>query len=304
METIVFATLPMIALTGFGIWLRRVLIPAQAAWAAMGRLAYNVAFPALLITDLARAPLRGMRLHTPIALTIAATLLLACATLALKRFFRIENAAFTSFFQGSVRYNSYVYLAVAQPLYGARGVAVASCFIAVMIIVTNIVSVLVLDVYGSKNKTSVVRTVMETARNPVVLATAIGAACSLAHVRIPSLLDGLLRQVGDMALPLSLFIVGAGIRNVGPAMLDPLVWGSCLLKLLALPALTAVALHVAGVGGISRELALLYSAVPTAGNAYILAEQMGGDTGRMASIISLSAVLSIPTMMLVLTFAR
>ena len=43
------------------------------------------------------------------------------------------------------------------------------------------------------------------------------------------------------------------------------------------------------------SLAVLYCAVPCAGNAYILSRQMGGDSSAMASIITWETVISIIT---------
>ncbi len=48
------------------------------------------------------------------------------------------------------------------------------------------------------------------------------------------------------------------------------------------------------------NITILYSTVPYAGNAYILARQMGGDHEAMASIITWTTLLSIITVTLIL----
>ena len=48
------------------------------------------------------------------------------------------------------------------------------------------------------------------------------------------------------------------------------------------------------------HVAILYAAMPTAGNAYILARQMGGDAEVMASIITVTTLVSVISITLVM----
>ncbi|WP_243464934.1 AEC family transporter [Photorhabdus temperata] len=67
-----------------------------------------------------------------------------------------------------------------------------------------------------------------------------------------------------------------------------------------MPLITILIIKYLGSSGVPANIAILYSAVPCAGNAYILARQMGGDHEAMASIITWTTLLSIITVTLIL----
>ena len=98
---------------------RRIVWPAH--WVGVERLAYQVLFPAVVIHTLAMADLRsmpvlGMCSSLVLAiLSVAALLLLARPLLARAG---IDGPAFTSIVQGSVRWNTFVGLALAAGLQG------------------------------------------------------------------------------------------------------------------------------------------------------------------------------------------
>ena len=60
---------------------------------------------------------------------------------------------------------------------------------------------------------------------------------------------------------------------------------------MALPAATLVLIRWAGLSGVYADVALVFSALPTASSAYILAQRMGGDGARVAWLISVSTLL-------------
>jgi predicted permease len=65
-----------------------------------------------------------------------------------------------------------------------------------------------------------------------------------------------------------------------------------VVKLALLPLITGIALHLAGINGMVLAMGVLYSAMPCAGNAYILARQLGGDADVMASIVTIETLFS------------
>ena len=99
-------------------------------------------------------------------------------------------------------------------------------------------------------------------------------------------------MMGSMALPLGLMAVGAALifRDL-KSVVKPLL-ASSTLKLIVYP-LISYALTVAF--GFDREtqiVVLIFSAVPTASSAYILAKNMGGDHQLMSRIITFQTLFS------------
>jgi predicted permease len=72
------------------------------------------------------------------------------------------------------------------------------------------------------------------------------------------------------------------------------------MKLLVVPAFTALACWALGVSGLAAFIAVLFNALPAAPSAYILARQLGGDAGLMAGILTAQIALAVVTLPLVL----
>lgn len=73
----------------------------------------------------------------------------------LKIWMHSPNREFTSIYQGGIRFNSYLGLAVAQLVFGDEGLTIAAVLIAFMIPTINVLYVLILSVYGSDSKPAV-----------------------------------------------------------------------------------------------------------------------------------------------------
>lgn len=78
-------------------------------------------FPALLILDISEADFSGADSFYPVVATIVSTLAIALIIFVGKLFFNTSADLFTSIFQGGVRYNSYVFIALSQSLFGSEG---------------------------------------------------------------------------------------------------------------------------------------------------------------------------------------
>ncbi len=103
--------------------------------------------------------------------------------------------------------------------------------------------------------------------------------------------------LGRAALPLGLVAVGVALRPAALLRLDRGVLATNSIKLLLMPALVLGLGWLVGLDAVSRDVALLFAALPTATSAYILARQLGGDAELMAAIITgqtLLAMLTLP----------
>ena len=66
-----------------------------------------------------------------------------------RRLVAVDDAGFTSVFQGAVRFNNYVGVMLATGLYGAEGTALAAVANAAIVPTVNVLSVLVFSRYGA-----------------------------------------------------------------------------------------------------------------------------------------------------------
>ncbi|RCK29809.1 AEC family transporter [Thalassospira lucentensis] len=285
------AIFPIFAAILVGAALKRYLITGADIWAGIDRLTYYLLLPSLLIVEIYRADFSSGNAGTAVTVTLFATLGLSAVLLLLRPVITRNTPLFTSIFQGSVRYNSYVLLAVADAFYGSAGLALAIVFIAVMVIATNMLGVVVLSAF-SGGKSNLKRILGGIVKNPIILAAGAGAVLNISDIHVPVPIENTAALFKTAALPLSLLSVGAGLRFV----LDKQALGAIALattiKLAVLPLITGVCLYLAGIDGMVLAMGVLYAGMPCAGNAYILARQLNGDPDAMASIITLETLLS------------
>ena len=71
---------------------------------------------------------------------------------------------------------------------------------------------------------------------------------------------------------------------------------ACLLKLVAMPAITWAACRVVGLADLPMLILVLFNALPAAPTSYVLARQLGGDARLMAGILTAQTALSAITL--------
>jgi predicted permease len=300
---IVLALAPIFALIMLGWALRRFLWPAPEFWASIEVLTYYVFFPALLVTTLAQARLSWAVLPF-LAVPIGATLAMGAVTALVRPLLRLDGPAYTSAFQGTVRFNTYVGLAAAAALFGTEGVALLALAIAVMIFPVNILSIAVLARHAKGTPPAFGAMLIEMAKNPLIISSVIGLSIGAIGMTLPPVIGPVLDILAKAALPLGLVAVGAGLNFGTVAARGSAIGTSALLKLVAAPLLALAAARAIGLDALATAIAVLYMALPPAPTSYILARRLGGDTELMAAIITVHTLLAALTVPLMLAITR
>ena len=293
-ETIIAALVPIFVLIALGHVLYRFRFPGENFWPQLERLVYYVFLPALLVEKLGGAPLDPVRI-APVALAVVLTLAaISVVVLVLRRVIPVDGPAFTSVYQGAIRFNTYLGLAVAMAVYGAVGVATAALALAFLVPLVNVLSVAVLTRYAG-GQASAGTVLLGIARNPLILACVVGMALNGSGVGLP--FDGsVLNIIGRAALPLGLMTVGAGLRlKMDWGQGAAIAWSS-VFKLVAMPLLAFAAARLVGLTTLEMQMLVLFAALPTATSAYILARLLGGDHTLVASILTVQTLLSVVTL--------
>lgn len=303
MIAIVLALAPIFALIMLGWALRRFLWPAPEFWASIEVLTYYVFFPALLVTTLAQARLSWAVLPF-LAVPIGATLAMGAATALVRPLLKLDGPAYTSMFQGTVRFNTYVGLAAAAALFGTEGVALLALAIAVMIFPVNILSIAVLARHAKGTPPSLLATAAEMVKNPLIISSVIGLSLGAVGMTLPPVIGPVLDILAKAALPLGLVAVGAGLNFGTVAARGTAIGTSALLKLVVAPLVALTAARAIGLEALAAAIAVLYLALPPAPTSYILARRLGGDTELMAAIITVHTLLAALTVPVMLALTR
>jgi predicted permease len=299
MGIVVAALMPVFLLIVLGAVLRRTLMRLETQWHGLERLTYYVLFPMLLIqtlvkADLSTVPVAGVGGALMLAALVVSLLCLALRPLLARH--GIDGPAFTSIFQGSIRWQTYVALSVARNLYGAAGLALASVAMVAIIPMVNVFSVAVLAHYAAKERQSARAIAMTVVKNPLIWACAIGLLVNVSHLPLPKIWHEVADALGGSSLAIGLLVTGAGLHLEGLLRPSLAAAAGVILKLAVMPALAIALALWFGISGTSLVIVAVCAAVPTSPSAYVLARQMGGDAPLLAQIITLQTILAAITM--------
>ena len=291
-----FAILPIFLLIVLGYITKKIFIKNEEFWVCSDKLVYYIFFPSLLILKLSSANFEATKSFIGLLIATVSTGLVALIIFVYKWSFVPSNKLFTSVFQGAIRYNSYIFIALSESLFGTSGIAISAIYIAFMIILTNIFSIIVMNKYGTSSKKSVITIVQKTLTNPLIIGALIGVLINVFNISFSQKeIFHFMSYLSSAATPLSLMSVGAGLLFILDKKKIMAISCSIIAKLLILPILAFILIDLLDINGLVASVTLLYCAVPCAGNAYILSRQMGGDSTAMAAIITWGTLLSVLT---------
>jgi len=301
MSSLLAGVLPVFVLIACGYGLRKSGFLPDAAWRPIERLSIHLLYPGFLIPAIWNADISGGGAGAAGAAAVSAVLIISTVTLLAKPLMKLDGPAFTSVFQGVIRWNSFVFLPVIQSVYGPDGLALAAVVIAAMIPVTNILCVVVLVRWGADQRSmSPASLITAILSNPILIACLVGLALNLLRVpRLPGVSDTL-ELLGGAALPLGLIVAGAGLSFAEVARRRITITAVGVVKLILTPPLMWGLCRLYGGDATAQGIALMCGAAPGAAASYILARQMGGDAPLMAGIVALTTVASAAVIPIVL----
>lgn len=302
MTPTVAALVPVFALIALGFLLKATVFRADHFWEPVEKLTYYVLFPALLVLSMAQARVSGPVI-VPLVAVLAAVMVATFAFLAIlvRPLLRIEGSTFSAVVQGSVRFNTYVGLAAASPLHGRAGTALLAIVLALLIPLSNILSVIALTRHAPEGTPPWRTTVFELVTNPLIIASILGLAISITDMPLPPFVTSVLESLGRASLALGLLAVGAGLRLGSLASGSTALAVSTLLKLIASPVLAWLGCRTLHLDPLATAIAVLFAALPPAPSAYILTRRLGGDHGLMANIITVHTIVAAITIPVILS---
>lgn len=299
MIDVLLALIPVFAIIALGAGLRWQKFLPDDGWRAVERVTYFVLFPCFLFGAIAFADFGDEPVGRMALLLGAAMLVMAAIVYPFRALLNLNGPAFTSVFQGAVRWNSYVALGAIAAVLGQSGLALSAVAVAIMVPLANALCVVVLMRHAGDGA-GLAMLAKQLLRNPLILACIAGIAVQAVGLPIPQVAATTIDLLGKAALPLGLIAVGASL-DLGDARARPIpVAAATALKLLVMPLLVAAGTIALDIEGPAKTAALICAAVPGASSSYILARQLGGDAPLMANITTaqtLAAMVTMPIML-------
>ena len=305
MIAILSALAPLFLITAIGYALASLKFGGGKMWHALDHITFYVFFPALLVKTLMRADLGSVPARDFILVSFGSVTIMSGALLAAYLLLKkpISGPVFTSFFQGAVRFQSTITVAIAAALFGERGLTLAALSVASIVPAVQLYTVLVLLIFGEGNGEIGAWPILgRIVTNPLTLACALGLFLNLTGA--PNFIYDTFSVLGAAAIPLTLLAVGAGLDLASAHAARNLVAANMALRLIGMPLLAFGLCWLAGLSEAPRTVAVIAAAVPTAATAYTMARKMGGDAELMAQIITFQSIASTATLPLFIWLAQ
>jgi len=193
---------------------------------------------------------------------------------------------------------AYMGIPIASALLGDTGLAAAVIASLLTVCALFALSITLVEIdlaRGSGTIGAIGRVAVSVLRNPLVAAPLAGAAWAATGVAVPAAASGVLKMLAASATPVALVTIGVFLaerRGRGqPAELGAAV----LLKLVAQPVLTLMALLLMPLAPPWRAAALLLAALPTGTGPFMVAQLYGQEVTLAARATLVSTVLSFLT---------
>ncbi|MGJ8680297.1 AEC family transporter [Paraglaciecola sp.] len=286
-------TLPISLIILLGVGLKRIGWITDEFAQTGSKLVFNLTLPCLLFVNVSTIQLAS---QMPVLLL---TVAISVATLT---FIALHFGAFVlstqqsrgAFVQGAFRGNlAIVGLALSVSAFGEQALAVASMYLAVLVLPINIFSILTLYYHQAKNPS--IRTVVwNVLSNPLAIAILLALVVAAVPIQVPSLIMETGNYLARMTLPLALLCVGASIRW-HEFKASGLLYLTIAVKLVFLPLVAVSVGYSCGLQGAELGVLFMMMAAPTAAAAYPMVRSIGGDYHLTAAIIAGSTVLSMFT---------
>lgn len=295
------ALIPIILTVLIGYLARQHFGVGESVWSGLEKLTYFLFAPSLLVVSLANKPLSDLA-WGEVLITLVSVLLFCSVLIVIwQRFIRpVDLPSFTSMFQGGVRFNSFIALALVDNLFGDEGLMVGALATVVIVVSVNILSVSAFSV-ANHSDGGWRKLPYQLLTNPLIIGCFVGLLLNFSGIGLAPAFDNLLTMLGKSALPMALLSVGAALRLGDLRSSAEMIALTSVVQFIAKPIAALMVGQWLGLEGLTAIVVVIFMAVPTAPSAYVLARQLGGNHQAMASIITVQTVLAFFTLPLTLS---
>ena len=298
MIEIFLKTLPFFAVIGLGYWAGRTKFFSEEATAYLTKFVFYFALSAMIFRFAATLELKDILDRDFVLAYLSATAAIyVLATLAARaRGVSVAEAAVEA--QCSVIGNvGFLGIPMLALLMGPASIGPLIIILAVdLIVFGSLIVILITGSQGDGFRLGVLKTVaLGLVKNPMIVSMALGLTWSSFELPMPVPVDEFLTLLGAAATPGALFAIGASLAGKSAEKLSVAVTISAF-KLFVHPAAVAVsALFIWQVDPFAAKVMIAASALPVAGNIFIVAQHYRVAPQRASAAILVTTLLSVVT---------
>lgn len=296
------ALIPIFSLIMIGYFLKKIKFPSYEFWPQADKLTYYILMPSLLIYKLSNANLKEVDSFNFVLTALLTITIILFILMIINKFFRAKDDAFTSVVQGGIRFNTYVFLALADSIFGDTGLVLAVVLMTFVIPFINILCISIFALYVSESRLTFTYLLKSIVTNPLIMACFIGGSINYIGIEVPIIADKILAILSSAALPLGLLSVGFGlvIKEINSSKSE--IFNSNFAKLVLTPIIMFLIAKFFELDNQMISILVIFAVLPTAPSSFVLARQLGGDVRLMSSIITVQTLVSVLFIIFVLNY--
>lgn len=290
------AVVPMFLLMAAGFLSQKAGVLSREDVPRINRVAFRIFLPCLLFYNIYQSDIRASANPRVMLFAICGVLLVFFMSILFVTRFVKRDEWKGVISQGMFRSNFVIMgIPIAQELVGKENLGSVALLIAVVVPLFNFLSVFVLERFRG-GKVKPVSVLLEVAKNPLIISSAIGILFQLVGIRLPRLAEGMVSSLAGIASPLQLFLLGAFFRFTGLQRYRKPLAAVLSVKLFLAPAVLLSAAAMLGIRNGDFVGLIGVFASPTAVNSFTMVQQMHcGDAELAGDIVVMSSAVSILT---------
>lgn len=289
---------PLLGMMAIGFAARRLGIIGESAARQINACVFKIFLPLLLCFNIVDTKLGasfdGKTLLYAFVTTLSCFGVLFFATPRLCH----DRASCGVLIQGIARSNYAIFgIPLVSMMYPNADTSIAVIMVAVVVPVFNVLSTIALMVFAGE-RTHPLRILKGVLLNPLIIATLAGFLLWYFQIPLPTMIETPLRNLGSIATPLALFILGASL-DFGKARANgKLLVISVTGRLIGVPLIFLSLAIALGIRDVSLAALIAVYASPTSVSSFPMAQQMGGNGDLAGGQVVFTTVFSILTVFL------
>jgi malonate transporter and related proteins len=289
-----FAVIAAVITAGFLVAKARI-VPEQTQ-EVLGKLAFYVFTPSLLLTVLARADWTVLFSQLLPVLFVSSITMIALAVVVWGVILRrgVETTIFAALGAGYVNANN-IGLPVAAYILGDP--ALSAPIILFQVVLISPIVLAILDVSTGKKTGSRMTPFFRPLKNPMIIASVLGAFLSWQNIDLPPIVLEPFSLLGQAAVPVLLVLLGWSMAGHNPLAESPHrkdVIAITVLKLVVMPVIAwALAVYWIGLEGPALFAVVVLAALPTAQNVFTYAVRYATNVALARDSVMVTTLASV-----------
>ena len=307
--TTILITAPIFAIIACGFMATHRRIINSVGRAGLNTFVYYFALPAVTVSLVGNADLRGQFEWIFVIAFVCASLTLFSLSLVVARIFFKLTPNYSIVFATACVYGNTGYFGLPFSIIALgqeASVVVILCTATDMVVMLTLATILLERGRISKSATfaqMIKGTTLSIVKNPIIVAVVAGISISVSGVQLPEMGDRFFHLLGTAAAPCALFALGSSLGDRGISSVGPQAFVFSFLKLTIHPILIWFAMfHLFPVDPAWATAAVVAAAMPVAVTVYILSQQFESYVARCSASILVSTALSIASLSVVVYF--